>query len=242
MVLAETSPRGFDWFEGGVVVSCQAPIGSPLRRPDIMAAMAQAAYIAGARGVRVEGPSDITAVRAAVRVPLIGLRKRRREGSEVFITATRADIDDIADRGLEVIAMDGTARDRPRGESLDALIAHAHAHGMLVLADLDDVGAAPHAIDSGADALATTLVPEGPMDLRPHGPNVHAVAAIRERFPSTPLIAEGRISTVSDIHAAFRSGATSVVIGTAITDALAIARGLIGGLEGNRSCEPALEP
>ena len=52
----------FDWFSGGIVVSCQAREGSPLRDPYVMSAMAAAAVEAGARGIRANGATDIAAI------------------------------------------------------------------------------------------------------------------------------------------------------------------------------------
>ncbi|NHN21061.1 N-acetylmannosamine-6-phosphate 2-epimerase, partial [Bacillus amyloliquefaciens] len=40
---------------GGLIVSCQPVPGSPLDKPEIVAAMAQAAEQAGAAGLRIEG-------------------------------------------------------------------------------------------------------------------------------------------------------------------------------------------
>ena len=58
----------------GLIVSCQAPPGSPLRGPEHMTAMARAAAAGGAAGIRAEGPADIAAIRGAVDLPVIGLR------------------------------------------------------------------------------------------------------------------------------------------------------------------------
>ena len=51
---------------GGLVVSCQAREGNPLHGPVFMAAMAQAAMLGGAVGIRADGVEDISAIAAAV--------------------------------------------------------------------------------------------------------------------------------------------------------------------------------
>src|SRR5690606_34917067 len=50
-----TLDRILETWLGGIVVSCQAPEGSPLRQPSIMAAMAEAGVLAGAVGIRANG-------------------------------------------------------------------------------------------------------------------------------------------------------------------------------------------
>ena len=71
----------------GLIVSVQAPEGSPMRHPDVIAAMAEASLRNGALGVRLESPEHIGAVRE--RCPdalIIGLWKRTWAGSSVYIT------------------------------------------------------------------------------------------------------------------------------------------------------------
>ena len=50
-------------LERGLIVSVQAPPGSPMRDPDVIAAMADASLRNGAAGVRLESPEHIGAVR-----------------------------------------------------------------------------------------------------------------------------------------------------------------------------------
>ena len=50
-------------LDQGLIVSVQAPPGSPMRDPDVIAAMADASLRNGAVGVRLESPEHIGAVR-----------------------------------------------------------------------------------------------------------------------------------------------------------------------------------
>ena len=70
----------------GLIVSCQAPVDSPLHQPVAIAAFAQAAVNQGAVGVRIDTPDHIIAVREQVKVPIIGLWKQQIPGYEVYIT------------------------------------------------------------------------------------------------------------------------------------------------------------
>ena len=124
---------------GGLIVSCQPVPGSPLDNPAIVAAMALAAEQAGAVALRIEGLANLQAVRPLVTVPVIGLIKRDLPDSPVRITPWLEDIDALAQGGADIIAIDGTQRQRPA--SVSALLAEIHQLGKVAMADcssLDD--------------------------------------------------------------------------------------------------------
>jgi N-acylglucosamine-6-phosphate 2-epimerase len=202
----------------GLIVSCQAPEGSPLRDSRTMAQMAASAERHRARAVRVEGSADIAAVTARARLPVIGIRKARRTGSDVYITSTREDVDLIHAAGAVVVALDATSRRRPGGERLVDLVAHAHDLGLAVMGDLAGVEDARFARDAGVDIVATTLIAPSAEDVRAGGPNLRAIDAIRTLDLGLPIIAEGRFATASDLAGAIRAGARSVVMGRALTN------------------------
>ena len=113
-------------LQGGLIVSVQAPEGSPMRHPDVIAAMAEASLRNGAIGVRLESPEHIGAVRR--RCPqalIIGLWKRTFQDSPVYITPGWEEIRAVWAAGADVIALDATARPRPDGQRLDALAQRA---------------------------------------------------------------------------------------------------------------------
>ncbi|WP_052207132.1 N-acetylmannosamine-6-phosphate 2-epimerase [Sinomonas humi] len=215
----------------GVIISCQAPEDSPLRDPHVMARMAQAAEKAGAVAIRAEGALDIAAIRASCSLPIIGIRKHHYPDSEVYITATRHDVDLVADAGAEIVALDATDRPRPGGESLTDVIAHAKARGLTVMADLSHPHQGASALEAGADILATTLVPESGEDVRPHGPNLAALKALVEAHPGYLVIGEGRYATPSDIADGLGTGALAIVVGRAVTDTYALTTDLVRAAE-----------
>ena len=212
----------------GVVISCQAPEGSPLRDPYVMAAMAQTAQLAGAVGIRAEGPEDIAAIARTVSIPIIGIRKKRYPDSDVYITATRADVDLVADAGATIIALDATGRDRPYGETLEEVMQHAKKRRLIIMADLAASEDAGRAVAAGADFLGTTLVSASKEDVRPGGPNLAVLERIAKACPGLPLVGEGRYAVPDDVRAALDLGATTVVVGRAVTDTLALAQDLVG--------------
>ncbi|TBL30201.1 N-acetylmannosamine-6-phosphate 2-epimerase, partial [Klebsiella oxytoca] len=72
--------------KGGLIVSCQPVDNSPMDKPDIVAAMAQAAVNAGAVAVRIEGIDNLKETRPLIDVPIIGIVKRDLPDSPVRIT------------------------------------------------------------------------------------------------------------------------------------------------------------
>jgi N-acylglucosamine-6-phosphate 2-epimerase len=209
-------------LRGAVIVSCQAPPGSPLRAPEHMRAMAEAAVLGGARGIRAEGAGDVAAIRAAVEVPVIGLRKLDVRGTDVYITPTLDSAREIAKAGADLLALDATGRPRADGTTAGEFVRVVRSElDLPVLADVDGVEAGLRALDAGAWGVATTLA--GYTDARPatDGPDLELLAALASRTDA-PVIAEGRFSSPQDVARAFEAGAFAVVVGTAITNPLAL--------------------
>lgn len=213
-----TRSTGVDLLEslrGGLVVSCQAYPGEPMRTPDTMCRVAQAAERGGAVGIRAQGLDDIAAIRAAVSLPLIGLWKDGDE--DVFITPTLEHALAVAEAGADVVALDGTDRPRPDGLTLAETIAAVHERtDALVMADCSTFGEGVAAAAAGADLVGTTLAGYTAYTTKSDGPDLALVGDLVAAL-EVPVIAEGRIHTPEQAAAAARAGAHAVVVGTAIT-------------------------
>jgi N-acylglucosamine-6-phosphate 2-epimerase len=202
-------------LRGGLVVSCQAPPGDPLHGPTSMAAMARAAVLGGAVGIRAEGPADVQAVRRVVDVPVIGLWKQGAEG--VYITPTVGHARAVAEAGAGVVAIDATGRPRPDRSTLPEVVAGLRqTHRCLVMADVSTLEEGAAAAAAGADLVATTLSGYTPYSRQGPGPDLELVAALAARI-EVPVVAEGRIATPQEARAALDAGAWTVVVGGAIT-------------------------
>ncbi|GAA3585773.1 hypothetical protein GCM10022222_83010 [Amycolatopsis ultiminotia] len=205
---------------GALLVSCQAQPGNPLHGPASMARMAAAAAAGGARAIRANGPVDVAAIRSEVDLPVLGINKvALPEG--VFITPSFEDAAAVVRAGATMVAIDGTTRPRPGGGTLAAQIRQIHRElGVPVMADVDNVAAGVAARAAGADVVATTLAgyTGGPV---PEGPDIELVAALAGRL-DCPVVAEGRYRSAEDVRAAVDAGAYAVVVGTAITNPMAI--------------------
>jgi N-acylglucosamine-6-phosphate 2-epimerase len=211
-------------MRGGLVVSVQAAPDTPLASPETMSAIACAAELGGAAGIRAEGPADISAIREAVSVPVIGLLKRDLPGSPVRITPSLDDARAVAAAGADVVAVDATLRPRPGGMTTrDFVAALAGELEQPLLADVDPLEAAMTARAAGADAVATTLSGYTGDEPAPDRPDLELVGRLAAAL-DCPVLAEGRYSTPDDVSAALDAGAFAVVVGTAITDPLALTR------------------
>lgn len=200
----------------GLVVSCQAYPGEPMRHPETMTQIAEAAVIGGAVGLRAQGLDDIATIVARTSVPLIGLWKDGDD--DVFITPTLAHARAVRDAGAHIVALDGTRRPRPDGLTLAETVEQLRADGpVVVMADCGSLDDALAARDAGADIIGTTLAGYTGERARTDGPDLEFLEQIVGRFPDVPVIAEGRVHTPAQARAALDTGAHSVVVGTAIT-------------------------
>ena len=205
---------------GGLIVSVQAPEGSPLRDPAVIAAMAEASLANGAIGVRLESPEHIGAVRR--RCPealIIGLWKRSFADSPVYITPGWSEIQAVWAAGADVVAIDATDRPRPDGQRLEELVARAAAElGAPLMADIDSLANGLRAAELGCAWVGTTLFgyTEATAELRP--PAWDLLGPLRSQLPGAiVLICEGGIASAQQASAALAAGADAVVVGTAIT-------------------------
>lgn len=201
----------------GLIVSCQAPVDSPLHEPPVIAAIAHAAVNQGAVGVRIDTPAHISAVRQRVKLPIIGLWKQQLPGYEVYITPQFEHAEAIARAGADIIAIDATLRNRPGGETVAYMIEQIHQElGKPVMADVDTIEAAIAAEAAGADIVATTLYGYTAQTNHLSPPGFDLLTQLVAQL-DIPAICEGGISSPQMARHALDLGAYAVVVGTAIT-------------------------
>ena len=93
-------------LRGKLIVSCQALPDEPLHSSFIMGRMALAASQGGAMGIRANTRADIVEIKRQVDLPVIGIVKKDYPDSEVYITPTMAEVDELMAAAPEII---GTA-------------------------------------------------------------------------------------------------------------------------------------
>lgn len=210
-------------IKGGLVVSCQAYPGEPLRHPETMAQMAMAAVEGGAVGIRCQGLSDIAAIKGQVEVPVIGIWKDGREG--VYITPTLRHARCCASAGADIVAIDATGRPRPDGRTYADTIRALHDEGIVVMADCGSFADAERAVEAGSDIISTTLSGYTGERKKTDGPDFDLLGRMVAAFgDATPVLCEGRIHTPDQLTQVMAMGAWAAVVGTAITHPTSITR------------------
>ncbi len=200
-----------------LIASVQATDGSATDDPQTLSQLAQASAAQGVKILRLQGIENIKAIRADLDLPIIGLIKKTYSDSSVYITPTSAEVTALTDVGCEIIAIDGTSRPRPGGEKLSDLIALAHQHGVLVLADIDTLESAQQAIMAGADFISTTLSGYTSESPSMTGPDLELLRKVVQAV-DVPMLAEGRFAEPWEVQAAICIGAKAVVMGGALND------------------------
>ncbi|ANG93956.1 N-acetylmannosamine-6-phosphate 2-epimerase [Enterobacteriaceae bacterium 155047] len=207
-------------LKGQLIVSCQALENEPLHSPFIMSRMAVAAEQGGAVAIRANSVVDISAIKQQVSLPVIGIIKRDYPDSEVFITATLKEVDELMTVAPEMIALDATARPRPGGETLAELMGKIRARypALLLMADIATVEEARTAEALGFDCVGTTLYGYT-QETAGHSLPEDDCAFLRDVIAavSIPVVAEGNVDTPERAARCLALGAHTVVVGGAIT-------------------------
>jgi N-acylglucosamine-6-phosphate 2-epimerase len=203
-------------IKGRLIVSCQALEDEPLHSSFIMGKMAKAAQEGGAVAIRAQGVQDIIEIKQVTGLPVIGIIKRNYKESDVYITPTQLEVDELISTGCEMIALDATKRKRPHAESLEDLIKYIHQHNVLVMADVSTYDEAIMAQSLQADCVSTTLCGYTTYSKQFAGPDFELIKRLAEDL-KIPLIAEGKINTPEELAHVFKLGAYSAVVGGAIT-------------------------
>lgn len=219
-----------DRLRGGLIVSCQARAGHPLHDTHVIVALARAAEAGGAAGLRINGQDDIRAVRAAVRVPIIGIRKVWTQDVPVYITPTFEDAEAVAAAGADIVALDATTGPRAGGVNIAKLIPRIRQElPVPMMADVSTFEEGVRAAELGADLVATTLSGYTGGTL-PEDPDLDLVRRLA-RALKVPVVAEGRYRTPDQVRKALDAGAFAVVVGRAITDVLSITQSFVSSMK-----------
>lgn len=207
-------------IQGGLIVSCQALEHEPLHDPYIMSRMAYAAYLGGAVGIRANSRIDIESIKKEIQLPVIGIVKRDYADSEVFITATQKEIDELLLSGCEMIALDSTFRPRPIGVSIEKLVAHVRntSPATQLMADISTVEEAILAQTLGFDCVSTTLYgyTSETAGSKLYEDDFQFLKAVIAHV-NIPVIAEGNVMTPEMFKRCLQLGAYAAVVGGAIT-------------------------
>jgi N-acylglucosamine-6-phosphate 2-epimerase len=210
----------FDSLKKGLIVSCQAENDDPFNKPEYVTLFAKAAIMGGAVGIRTEGFEKTKMIKENVNVPVVGLIKSYFEDGFVRITGSFKDVELLLETKCDIIAIDGTFREREGLSGPDFIEkVKSKYKNIVVMADISTYSDALACIKSGADCISTTLSGYTPQTLQKAKDDLPDFALIEElkKVSIVPIFAEGRFNTPDLAAEAIKLGAWSVVVGTAIT-------------------------
>ncbi|WP_099223877.1 N-acetylmannosamine-6-phosphate 2-epimerase [Listeria costaricensis] len=214
----------------GLIVSCQALENEPLHSSYIMSRMAVAAEMGGAAGIRANSVADINAIKQATSLPLIGIIKRDYPDSEIYITATAKEVQELLTTDAEIIALDATDRVRPHQEKTVDLVEMIHEANKLAMADISTFAEAKQAEADGFDMVSTTLSGYTAASGSHEAPDFELVKRIKAEL-GLPVILEGHVSEPAHVAEALQAGAYAVVVGSIITRPQLITQRYVAALE-----------
>lgn len=187
-----------------------------------MARFAASAVAGGAAGIRACGPDDVRAIRKVVGVPIIGIWKEMQSDGKRLITPSFENAQELVAAGADMIALDVTRRGQEYG-ALERVRRIRHELKVPVLADIATLDEALAAAQAGADFVLSTMRGYTDETSRIRSFDVPFIRELVRDAP-VPVIAEGMIDTPEQAHAALAAGAYAVVVGSAITRPVTIAR------------------
>jgi len=216
-----------DQLDGGVVISCQSQSPAhPMYPPSAIARLARCAELGGAVAVRINHPRNVRAARRAVGVPVVGLYKVRHPGRRSLITPTFERAAALADAGAGVLAVEAVERPGLPADLAAGLVSRIRDElGLPVMADVSTLDEGRRAWEAGATLVGTTLSGYTAQSPTLTDPDLRLVEQLADEGIRT--VAEGRFRTPDQVAQAFDRGAFAVVIGTAVTDPVAITRWLV---------------
>ena len=207
-------------LKGKIIVSSQAMPNEPFYDENCMIAMMQSAVNGGAAGLRVAGARDVKNAKK-FNIPVIGLTKPDKLPenwkSVVYITPGLKEVRELIDADADVIAFDGTQRQRPDGSNLKEIIDLIHSANKLAMADISTYEEGINAANLDSDIISTTLAgytieSENSLDT----PDFDLLEKLVKNI-NKPIFLEGRVWYPEEVKKAFQLGAHAVVIGSAIT-------------------------
>ena len=206
-----------------LIVSIQAMPNEPLYDEICINALAKSIVdLGGAKALRLAGERDIKNIKKMFpNIIVIGITKPKvipqNYKELVYITPSVDDCKRIIEAGADIVAFDGTMRNRPNNENLADLISYIKSQNKIAMADVATFDEAKNAYELGCDIVSTTLSGyTTETQNNPDCPDFELVKKIKENLDIFTIL-EGKIWEKNDVKIAFEYGANAVVVGSAIT-------------------------
>ena len=217
-------------IKGSVIVSCQALPDEAMyvEEKSIMYLMARAAKRAGSPAIRTSSVRDVVAIKEETNLPVIGLIKRKYENSEVYITPTMKEVDELVEAKSDIVAIDCTFSKRLDDENINDFIKNIKEKyiDIIIMADISTYEEGINAYNMGVDIVGTTMNGYTKQSLEKNISNLELVKQLTTKI-NIPIIAEGKINYPEQVKEMIDAGAYCVVVGGAITRPYEIAKRFI---------------
>ncbi len=214
----------YEKTKGKLIASVQALEDEPLHSSFIMGRMARAVAQSGAAGIRANSIEDIVEIKKEVDLPIIGIIKIDYQGSEVYITPTKKEIDELLSIGVDVIAIDSRDLKRLPGNELEELLRYGKEKSpeTLFMADCSNLNEIINADKLGFDIVSTTFFGENPETNLGNifNDDMNVIEEIISNTNNAQIIIEGHVDTpelASRILSRYKDKILTIVIGSAIT-------------------------
>ena len=225
----------FDVIKGNVIVSCQALPDEPLyvEEKSIMYLMARAAKQAGTPAIRTNSVRDVIAIKEETGLPVIGLIKANYDNSDVYITPTMKEVDQLVEANTDIVALDCTFSKRLNDTSINTFIREIKEKypDIVLMADISTYEEGVNAYKCGVDLVGTTMNGYTKQSIDANITNLELVSKLSKEI-SIPVIAEGRIHYPNQVREMLDAGAFAVVVGGAITRPQEITKRFIDAAKG----------
>jgi len=208
----------FKSIKGGLIVSCQSEGEDPFNTPEGVTLFARAAIMGGAAGIRSQGLEKTELIKKSVDVPVIGLLKSYFADGSVKITGSYKEVEDLIKISADIIAIDGTFRERENLTGPEFIREIKKRYNCIVMADIATPEEGIACYEAGADCISSTLSGYTPETAgKPkYTPDYELVEKLVKEI-NVPVIAEGKINSPGFAGEMIKRGAWAVVVGTAIT-------------------------
>ena len=213
-----------------IIISLQAMPNEPLYDENCIIQMARSLVeLANVKTLRLAGARDIKNIKKLYPdVTIIGITKPERIPDNykelVYITPNVSDCKKLIDAGADIIATDATLRKRPNNEKLEDLVDFVKSTDRLLMADIATFNEAKNSYNLVFDSVSTTLSGyKIETQNKTDETDYSHVKSIKENLDIFTIL-EGKIWEKSQANLAFKSGANSVVIGSAVTRPQLIAK------------------
>lgn len=216
-------------LKGKLIISCQAYEDNPLYGTDNMVTLAKCAIAGGAAALRLCWPDAICSVRKITDFPIIGINKVINPINfdmyqDVFITPNYEAAVDIIEAGCDIVALDGTLRNRTE-EELGEMIGRLKQNypHILLMADIATIEEGILCERVGFDIVSSTLsgyTEETRLENKKE-PDYHLIRQLKKETGCL-VNAEGRIWSREHLRKVHGLEPDMITIGTAVTNPMKI--------------------